>query len=440
MLLFHNIFLLLLLEGLLQKEYPMLNFVVQSGRLFKSFVRHFHKVFSKKLFISFSVYLTSLMMEHKRVSIQALADKNLISSYEQLQYFLSDAKWDHQELNTHRLNLHQSHPATKSTKDGVLALDDTGCKKWGKKTEAAKVQHYGTEDRITNCNVVVASAFCSQVKRFPINQRPYLPQEAFYKPENRNFTFKTKHEIALDLIDDAVRKAILFSDITFDSWYFCDWFIQTIENRSLTWISKVQIDREVCFHGKWLRVGELVKLIPSTKFTRKVTVTNKKGEQRTYQLYAFKGKVKGLSDKKLIVLARGKWEDDDTEDTEVLVTNHLSLHAETVFLRWSLRWGIERIFQDTKGNLAFDQYQVRSIKAISRHWHMSFLAYSFLTWIRLNGTLSKIVKEVPQTIGETLQIFRDLNTFESWSFLKKNPKALTTKTRIKAKCYLKKVA
>ena len=181
-------------------------------------------------------------------------------------------------------------------------------------------------------------------------------------------------------------------------------------------------------------------VIPSTKFTRKVTVTNKKGEQRTFRLYAFKGKVKGLSDKKLIVLARGKWKDDDTCDTEVLVTNHLSVPAETVFFRWSLRWGIERIFQDTKDNLAFDQYQVRSIKAISRHWHMSFLAYSFLLYIRLNGTLSKIAEEVPQTIGETLKIFRELNVFESWTFLKKNPQTLISKTHIKAKCYLKKVA
>jgi len=228
----------------------MLNFVAKSGRVFKSFINHFTDIFSKKLFISFSVYLSSLLMEHKRVSIQSLANKNSISSYQQLQYFLSDAKWDPEELNTFRVNLHQSHPATKSTKDGVLAVDDSGCKKWGKKTEAAQVQHYGTEDRITNCNVVVASAFCSSQKRFPINQRPYLPREAFYKPENRNFAFKTKHEIALDLIDDAVRKAILFSDITFDPWYFCDWFIQEIENRSLTWITRAQIDREVCFHGK----------------------------------------------------------------------------------------------------------------------------------------------------------------------------------------------
>lgn len=418
----------------------MLNCVIKPCRIFKSFVNHFSGLFGKKLFISFYVYLASLMMEHKRVSIQALATKNTISSYQQLQYFLSDAKWDAEELNTRRIQLFQSHPATKSTEDGIVVIDDTGCKKYGKKTEAAQVQHYGTEDRITNCNVVVTAVFCSTRKSFPINHRPYLPQSAFYLPENQNFTFKTKHELALELIDDAVLKGILFSDIVFDAWYLCDWFIHDIENRSSTWISELSIDRIVLLHGKWLRVDELVKLIPSTKFTRKVTVTNAKGKERTFHLYAFKGKVKGLNGKKLIVMARGTWSDDDPKDVHVLATNHLSLHAETVFKRWNLRWGTERIYQDTKDNLAFDQYQVRSIKAISRHWHMSFLAYSFLTWIRLNGTLSKITEDVPQTIGETLQVFRDINAFESWEFLKKNPKALTTKTRITAKCYRKKVA
>ena len=419
----------------------MLNFVAHFNKSFNSFTNHFKNVFySKKLFLSFSSYLASLMMEHKRVSIQSISNKNLLSSYEQLQYFISDSKWNLDTLNNSRVELFQSHPTTKSTEDGVMVIDDSGCKKSGKKTEATQIQYYGPEKRPANCNVVVVSAFISSRKKWPINIRPYLPKDAFYKPENCNFNFKSKLELALELIDDAILKKILFADVVFDNWYFCDWFINDIEKRNLSWISEAEINRSVCFNGKWFRVDDLVTVIPSCKFTRKVTVTNSKGKERTFRFYAFKGKVKGLSDKKLIVVAKGKWDDDDSKDAHVLVTNHLSLHAETVFQRYALRWGIERIFQDTKDNLAFDQYQVRSIKAIARHWHMSLLAYSFLLRTMLNGSLSKITKESPETIGEALEIFRDLNAFESWEFLKKNPKALTRKTRVTAKRYLKKVA
>ena len=52
----------------------------------------------------------------------------------------------------------------------------------------------------------------------------------------------------------------------------------------------------------------------------------------------------------------------------------------------------------------------------------------------------RITTQPPRTIGEALQVFRDINALESWEFLKKHPKALMKKSRVTAKRYVAKAA
>ena len=143
----------------------MVNFVSTPPKILTNFFNKFQDIFSKPTFLSFSVYVSSLFLELKRTNIQTIASRNFSTNYENLQYFISEAKWDEEKLNNHRMQILQSNRTTKTCKKGVLVIDDTGCKKWGFKTEGAQVQHYGTEDIFTNCNVVVASAYCDNKKQ-----------------------------------------------------------------------------------------------------------------------------------------------------------------------------------------------------------------------------------------------------------------------------------
>jgi hypothetical protein len=52
-------------------------------------------------------------------------------------------KWDSEELNEQRIKILESARTTKTCKKGVLSVDDSSCKKWGIKTEGAKVQYSG---------------------------------------------------------------------------------------------------------------------------------------------------------------------------------------------------------------------------------------------------------------------------------------------------------
>ena len=51
-----------------------------------------------------------------------------------LQFFLSESRWDHEQLNQRRIELLQADAATAPHDQGVLVLDDSGDRKDGRHT------------------------------------------------------------------------------------------------------------------------------------------------------------------------------------------------------------------------------------------------------------------------------------------------------------------
>ena len=189
-------------------------------------------------------------------------------------------------------------------------------------------------------------------------------------------------------------------------------------------ISEADINRQISYRGKWVRADELVKLIPSTKFNRKVTLTHSNDKTSSFLVYGFITKLKDISRKLLVVVAVGKWDKNDPKQVHVFVASRLSLSPEGVVKKFALRWGIECIFRDLKEFVAFDHYQVRSIKAISRHWHLSCLAYTFLMWGKVSGGLTHHLKEKRlKTLGDALNAVRVLISLKGLDWIEKNPQA-----------------
>ncbi|MEW6041187.1 MAG: IS701 family transposase [Elusimicrobiota bacterium] len=396
----------------------MINFVVNNPPLLQKFLNRFNDTFTKHAFLSFSFYVSGLFLQLKRTSIQSITANTIYANYENIQYFISEARWDEQQLNNHRVHILQSNRTTKSSKKGVLVIDDTGCKKWGYKTEGVKVQHYGTERIETKCNVVVVSAYADPLKRYPINLKPYKPKEEFFLGKD-DLDFKSKHQFAKELIDDAISKNISFSDIVFDNWYFSNDLIEYIQDNHLLFITESESTRLISFKGKWVHADELVKLIPIDRF-KWVTVPSPSKENKSFYAYSFTSKLKDLPGKFLIVVAIGKWNKDDPKDVHIFVSNHLSYSSTQIISKYALRWSIECIFRDLKENVAFDHYQVRSLKSISRHWHLACLAYSFLLISKLNGSFSRIFNHKPAGCGEQLLLFRKINSMHHAYWIKKN--------------------
>ncbi len=176
---------------------------------------NFTPCFTKKQMAIFILVVYALFKDYKRNSIEAMA-KATNTNYQKLQYFISDSKWDLPAIKKKRLEIIQQQRTTASTKDGIIAIDDTGCPKpFAKKTQGAKWQHCGPLKREEICNVAVASAFVSQTKHFPIDIIPYLPAGEF-KGGKDNPEFKDKIQIAIELFDNAI-EFLDISGIRFDS-------------------------------------------------------------------------------------------------------------------------------------------------------------------------------------------------------------------------------
>ena len=399
----------------------MVNLTVSNPKILDTFLIKFRHHFSKPVFRSFSFYVAGLFLLYKRASIQSISLYSPAAKYENMQYFLSEAQWDPDELNSHRIHIIESNRTTKSSIRGVAIIDDTGAKKTGFHTEGAQVQYFPTDKSKTRCNIVVTSAYSDHHKRFPVNFRPYIPEKDLFFQNNPETPFKSKIQLAIELIQDLIDKKISFSDIVFDSWYFAASVVEFIEDLYLTFITEATSDRLVSFKGKWLHAGELVKFIPLNKL-KAVTAINSKKETKPFLTYSFVSKIKGIDSPVKIVVAFGKWNEEDPKDVHVFVTNHLAYSAFQVITKYALRWSIEWIFRDLKENVYFDHYQVRSIKAISRHWHLSALAYSFLYWSKFNGYLSKnfVFQSKPKTMGKQLQLFRNINSITSADWITQN--------------------
>ena len=103
----------------------MIQIISQRPLPLQKFITEFSCFFSKPLFISFAIYISGLLLEIKRTNINSIVSKTPFASYQKIQYFLSDSKWNSDDLNTHRLALLQANPDTEASNRGVLIIDDT---------------------------------------------------------------------------------------------------------------------------------------------------------------------------------------------------------------------------------------------------------------------------------------------------------------------------
>ena len=376
------------------------------------------------------------------MSLAAIAN-NTVINYQRLQYFFTEANWDTKELNDIRIRLLQNQRTTRANNKGVLAIDDTACPKpHALKTEGASVQYCGCLGREENANVAVASCFVSNTKHFPVDFKSYLPVTT---PNPKNF--KSKLDLAKELIDDAINKKIPFSSVVTDAWYTSTDLIEFVASKNVFLTAEVKINRSIFFthpQTKQWRYLTGDKIIPLIKefYPHKLktaAIPQADGTDKNVLYYAFKSKLRDCSTEVQVIFIFDKWSKTDDKDTHILITTNLAMSVRSAILTYLLRWGIEESFHELKDTFCFDQYQVRHQEQIQKHWIMSFLSWTLAYWIKQNGCLSKILNEPPQTIGECKQAVASLIIIDSSFLLSKNKELAAALYNIKSERFKRKL-
>ncbi|MFN8534260.1 MAG: IS701 family transposase [Dehalococcoidia bacterium] len=174
--------------------------------------------------LGFRQYLQGLLLPRDRnKTLTALVGAEPIvqaqaAAVQRLQWFLSEATWDAEAVNRRRLELLLADPATAPTADGVLVIDDTGDRKDGTHTDHVGRQYLGSVGKIDNGVVVVTSLWANEDRYYPLHLAPYTPAKRLAQGK-ADPAFRTKPEIAHDLLAEAQAAGVPFRAVVADSFY-----------------------------------------------------------------------------------------------------------------------------------------------------------------------------------------------------------------------------
>lgn len=390
--------------------------------IINNFLDNFKEPFSRKQFPTFKMFLYAMLPDYKRLNLSALS-KNLPIDYQQFQYFFSDSKWNYEDLNNLRINTLRKSKTTGFSKEGVLAIDDTGSfKPYAKKTDGVAYQHCPSLKDEAYCNVAVGSCFVYGNKHLPLNLKFYRPQAEFLLGKD-DPDFRSKLDFAKELVDDALKKNIPFSYAVFDAWYPSSDLIEFIHEKKRNFIAEIKSDRNLLFRHPvtkkqvWLQQDELVRLIKK-HFWHKARFANYRDAK--LPIYGFETKLKDCSVPIKAFVVFGSWSNEDEKNIHILITNDIGMSYKKVVGLYMQRWGIEQMFRELKDTFYFDHYQVRHQEKIMRYWMLCILAWSLVYWIKQNACLLKVLSYKPNSFNEYKQALSNLILFSSYAYLSKN--------------------
>jgi hypothetical protein len=282
-------------------------------------------------------------------------------------------------------------PATAPHDAGALVIDDTGDRKDASTTAHGARQYLGSVGKIDNGIVAVTSLWADERCYWPVHAVPYTPASRLPAGE-RDPGFKTKPQLAIALVQAAKQAGIRFQAVVADCFYgdnpgFTDAltaakvpFVLALKPRKGTWApaeqahTPVEAAAELGWHGpnkpgRW----------------RRVTRSFRDGHAETW--WAADAQLGGWGpDRRLrLVVATTDPASLPGHSSWYLLTNlprPASGRAQQADLTdivrlYGLRNWVEQGYKQVKGELGWADFQVRSDRAIRRHWTLVCCAFSF---------------------------------------------------------------
>ena len=180
---------------------------------------------------SFAMYAMGLLSESERKSMEPIAARatgdpeHAGAGHQRVHHFISNTSWDDHEV---RLAATRYAIAALEEREPVVAwvIDDTGFLKQGKHSVGVQRQYTGSAGKTANCQVAVSLSITTRTQHLPIDFALFLPESWTEDAERRqkaripaDTVFKTKHDIALGMIEQAALDKIPGTIVLADSFY-----------------------------------------------------------------------------------------------------------------------------------------------------------------------------------------------------------------------------
>jgi hypothetical protein len=350
----------------------------------------------------FREYVQGLLLPHDRhKTLTGLAGTEPVvgaqlPSVQRLQFFLSESSWEAEAVNRRRLELVVTDPATAPHEGGVLVIDDSGDRKAGSKTAHVARQYLGSIGKIDGGIVAVTSLWADERVYSPLHVKPYTPAARLPKGK-ADPDFRTKPQLAIELVDAALDAGFSFRAVVADCFYgenatfegaLADAglpYVLALKPSSGVWapVEAVHTPEEAARELRWDGPDDPGDWTPVVRRFRD-------GHEETWWAADVSFGPYGPEKPIRVVVAT-----TDPATLPPLTTWYLATNlprpgaphadeapfapadlAEVVRL-YGLRNWVEQGYKQLKQELGWADFMVRSDQAIRRHWHLVFCAFSF---------------------------------------------------------------
>jgi hypothetical protein len=379
--------------------------IVQFPHIVSENLAHFAPVFAtREQQKHFCEYVTGLIAGDK-ATVSAMNDL-FVNQNDQsaLNKFLTQTRWDEHELNRRRLHLEvvrlQRRPV--SAEAGRLIIDDTLAHHTKCTMEGLAYLRARRLGRNVWAHNVVTSYYVNRSDQFPVDLRLYCqfnrqheqqvlaqsiqrlastPTLANYRQHlaillsyhYRQQLYQPKTELGAQLVAQAVASGLPFSVVLFDNWFLRLPLVQAIESAHKDWVGGCPKDRLVLYQNRWIQVQEFIRTLPAPAY-RPYQIG-----QHLFWVFSKVLPMKNLHRRRVRLLAVYEDEVKLQETPHFFATNRTDWEAKRILTTYLDRWPTETFNEDIKGNLGFEAYQLRQLRAIRRHWYLCFVAYSLLS-------------------------------------------------------------
>lgn len=361
------------------------------------------------------VYLNGLLSELPRKNTERIA-LELGENVRNLQHFIGQSPWEHEPL----VVIHQKLIGeTLGETDGVVLIDESSVVKQGDDSIGVAAQYCGSVGKIANGQVGVYLGYASRKGYSLVEGRLFVPDEWFDEAHlakrslcgaPQDLEYQTKPQIGLELLRKAKQRGNLpFQWVAADELYgdspaFRDGVAELgkdyfTEIKSTTQVWRVRPEVHVPeWKGRGRRptrlrlrhpteqavsVNGLVTAIPFDGWTRATIKEGSKGpivcDFSFLRVIEARG---GLPGPEVWLIMRRNL--DDPSIVKFYFSNAAVDTPLIEFVRISgMRWPIETIFEESKGEVGFDHYEMRSWLGWHHHMLLVSLAHHFLVRLRI---------------------------------------------------------
>jgi SRSO17 transposase len=360
-------------------------------------------------------YLRGLLSDCPRKSIEPIA-LALGLPIRAMQAFVADSPWDTAPI----LVAHQQLVAqTLGEADGVLLIDESGMPKQGEQSVGVAPQYCGALGKVANSQVGVYAAYASRKGYTLLDAQLFVPECWFddaHAPLReqtgipKDLTFQTKPQLAVALVQRIVNRGMLplrwvAADALYgDSPAFRDdisamrlWYFTEVACSLLIWRRhpaliippwsgkgrKPKRQQLKTPTNRPYRVDELLLRLPKTAWVRGVVKEGSKGPiVCDFAFVRVTECRQGLPGPRLWLIIRRNVA--DPSEVKFYLSNAPEMIEIAELVRMcGMRWPIEMTFEESKGEVGMDHYELRGFLGWHHHMVMVMVAHHFLVWVRV---------------------------------------------------------